>query len=105
MGLDPVLAISLRRGDEAAAKLAAIPDSEALEMADAEITRAEAGDRTGESIELRSKMRRMAATYHDGSQPDFAQASPASLLAYCIAIEELAWGESPILDRLAPARV
>jgi hypothetical protein len=47
MGLDPALAISLRRGDEAAAKLAAIPDSEALEMADDEITRADAGDRTG----------------------------------------------------------
>jgi hypothetical protein len=105
MGLDPALAISLQRGDESAAELAAIPDSEALEMADNEITRADAGDRTGESSQFRSKMKQVAARFHDGSQPDFASASPAELFAYCIAVEELAWGESPALDWLAPARV
>jgi hypothetical protein len=105
MGLDPALAVSLQRGDESAAELAAIPDSEALEMADNEITRADAGDPTAESSQLRSEMKQMAAIFHDGSQPDFADASPAELLAYCIAVEELAWGESPALDWLAPERV
>jgi len=102
MGLDPALATSLRRGDESAAKLAAIPDSETLEMADNEITRA---DPTGELSQFRSKMKQMAARFHDGSQPDFAKASPAELLAYCIAVEELAWGKSPALDWIAPERV
>src|SRR5260370_17402496 len=38
MGLDPALAVSLRWGEEAAAKLAAIPDSEALRTADEALT-------------------------------------------------------------------
>ena len=101
MGLDPALATSLRRGDESAAELAAIPDSETLKMADNEITRA---DHTEELSQFRSKMKQMAARFHD-SQPDFAKASPAELFAFCIAVEELAWGESPTLDSIAPARV
>jgi len=39
MGLDPTLAVSLRHGKEAAAELAAIPDTEALRAADEAITR------------------------------------------------------------------
>ena len=52
MGLDPALATSLRRGDESAAELAAIPDSETLKMADNEITRA---DHTEELSQFRSR--------------------------------------------------
>ena len=39
MGLDPTLALSLLRSQEAAGELASIPDSEALRAADAAITR------------------------------------------------------------------
>jgi len=110
MGIDPALAVSLQRGDEAAAELAAIPDSEALKRADDEMARIEiartgAAEQTREVSEYRSKMTQMAARFHDGSQPDFAHASPAQLLAYCIAVEQLAWGESPALDAIAPAPV
>jgi len=34
----------------------------------------------------------MAEHYLDGSQPDFAKASVAELLAFCVAMEKLAWG-------------
>ena len=76
----------------------------ALKMADKEITRADPDHLTGESSQFRSKMKQMAARFHD-SQPDFAKASPAELFAFCIAVEELAWGESPTLDSIAPAHV
>jgi hypothetical protein len=110
IGLDPALAISLQRGDDAAAELAAIPDSKGLRRADNEISRLEiartgAGDRTRKASERQSQMMQKAARFHDGSQPDFANASPATLFAYCIAVEQLAWGESPSLDLLAPAPV
>ena len=110
MGIDPALAVSLQRGDEAAAELAAIPDSEALKRADDEMARIEiartgAAEQTREASECRSKWTQMAARFHDGSQPDFAHASPAQLLAYCIAVEQLAWGESPALDAIAPVPV
>ena len=44
MGLDPALAVSLRRGEEAAAKLAAIPDTEALRTADEALTHSDLDD-------------------------------------------------------------
>ena len=110
MGIDPALAVSLQRGDEAAAELAAIPDSEALERADDEMARIEiarsgAAEQTREASEYRSQMMQKAARFHDGSQPDFANASPFTLFVYCIAVEQLAWGESPVLDAIAPAPV
>ena len=89
--LDPALAAGLRLGDEAAAELAAIPDSDALRTADEAITRTrESNSEARPSFE--AKIERMAEHYLDGSQPDFAKASVAQLLAFCVAIEKLAWG-------------
>jgi hypothetical protein len=44
MGIDPALAVTLRRGKGAAAELAAIPDSLDLKAADEAIVRAECGN-------------------------------------------------------------
>jgi hypothetical protein len=87
MGLDPALAVSLRVGEEAAAKLAAIPDSEALRTADEAL---EAAPRLAAIIH-KAKIQRMADNIIDkGVQPNFAKASLAELLAFCVAMEKLA---------------
>jgi hypothetical protein len=49
MGLDSALAVSLRVGKEAAAKLAAIPDTEALRTADEALTHSDLDD-DGEAV-------------------------------------------------------
>ena len=53
MGLDPALAVSLRRGEEAAAELAAIPDLEALRTADEALTHSDLDDCGEEECEQR----------------------------------------------------
>src|SRR6266849_9943482 len=91
--LDPSLAVSLRVGEDAAAELAAIPDSEALRTADEAITHIDVDDRREAGSRVRAEIQRMAANICEGGQPDFAHASVAELLAYCVAIEKLAWGD------------
>jgi hypothetical protein len=94
MGLDPALAESLQRGEDAAAELAAIPDSEALRMADEAITRTDLANRSESHSRVEAKIERMAENFCDGSQQlNFANASVAQLLAFCVAIEKLAWGD------------
>jgi len=59
MGLDPALAVSLRVGKEAAAKLAAIPDTEALRTADEALTHSDLdddGDAVGFVVEKLARM-------------------------------------------------
>jgi hypothetical protein len=101
MGLDPALAKSLRRGEEAAAKLAAIPDTEALRTADEALTHSDLDD-DGEACstysasrraEDNAKMERMVAIYREGVQPDFASVSVMQLWAYCIAMAEVGLGD------------
>jgi hypothetical protein len=94
MGLDPALAVSLHRGENAATELAAIPDSEALPIADEAITHNDLDDRGGAWSRVNAKIERMAADIiRGGVQPNFANASVAELLAFCVAIEKLAWGD------------
>jgi len=96
MGLDPALAKSLRRGEEAAAKLAAIPDTEALRTADEALTHIDLDDcRREDANSVRAKIQRMADNIaddiiHKGVQPNFAKASGPELLAFCVAMEKLA---------------
>jgi hypothetical protein len=92
MGLDPALAISLQRGEEAAAELAAIPDSIELQRADEAITRSHVGDRTndvgarsGKGSDLNATIERYVASFRNGKQPDFSDASLIELFAFCIA--------------------
>ena len=92
VGLDPALAISLRAGEEAAAKLAAIPDSNALRAADEAITRTHQENNSETGASVKAEIERVAEHYLDGSEPDFAKASVIQLLAFCVAIEKLAWG-------------
>jgi hypothetical protein len=93
MGLDPELAVILRIGEEAAAQLAAVPDSDALRTADEAITRTHQENNSETKAWFKAEIERMAEKYLDGSQPDFAKASVAELLAFCVAIEKLAWGD------------
>lgn len=81
MGIDPTLAVALRRGEEAAAELAAIPDTPQLQIADQAIS-SSSGDGSG-----RVKILNMAERYRDGSRPDFANASMIELFAFVIAAE------------------
>jgi hypothetical protein len=92
VGRDPALAISLRAGEEAAAKLAAIPDSNALRAADEAITRTHQENNSEAGASVEAEIERVAEHYLDGSEPDFAKASVIQLLAFCVAIEKLAWG-------------
>jgi hypothetical protein len=95
MGLDPALAVRLRWGEEAAAELAAIPDSEALRTADEALTHSDLDDCREDENSVRAKIQRMADNIADdiidkGIQPNFANASLAELLAFCVAMEKLA---------------
>jgi hypothetical protein len=90
MGLDPALAVSLQRGEEAAAELAAIPDSEALRAADEAITRDDRSDYGEASSKAKEQIERVAAHFSDGSQPNLADASVAELYAFCLASARLA---------------
>jgi hypothetical protein len=92
VGLDPALAISLRAGEEAAAELAAIPDSDALRTADEAIIRTHRENDSEAGPSFEAEIERLAEHYLDGSQPDFAKASVVELFAFCVAIEKLAWG-------------
>jgi hypothetical protein len=101
MGLDPALAVSLRVGEEAAAKLAAIPDTEALRTADKALTHSDLDDdgaacstySASRRAEDNAKIERMIAMYREGVQPNFANDSVMQLYAYCIAMAEIAMAE------------
>ena len=88
MGLDPALAVSLLRGEQAAAHLAAIPDSVTLRAADEAMTRGDQKDDTGAVSIIIGRMQRMAVLYRDGAQPDLANASLTELFAFCFAMEK-----------------
>ena len=93
MGIDTANAVSLRRGEAAASELAEIPDTFELRAADEAIARSERSDRTEPAHQVREKIERMAEQYRDGEHPpDLASASPAQLLAFCVAVEMEAWG-------------
>jgi hypothetical protein len=112
MGLDPALAVSLRYGEEAAAELAAIPDSEALRTADEALTHIDLDDcRREEANGVMAKIQRMADIIADdiidkGVQPNFATASVAELWAFCVAMEDLARAaiKSEDTAQIPPAR-
>jgi hypothetical protein len=95
MGLDPAQGVSLRVGEEAAAELAAIPDSEALRTADEALTHSDLDDCGDARSSLEAKIQRMADNIADdiidkGIQPNFANASVVELWAFCVAVEDLA---------------
>ena len=93
MGIDPGLAVALRRGEEAAAKLVAMPDSPDLKAADEAIMTADYSNAHDRSWEFKAKIGRIAERYRGGQhQLDLANASPAELLAFCVAVEMDAWG-------------
>ena len=88
MGVDPALAETLRRGDEAAAELAAIPDTPELERADEAIFRTKGSNSGDGARQLKEKITRMAELYRSGQHRiDFTNASPCELLAFCVANE------------------
>jgi hypothetical protein len=95
MGLDPALAVSLHIGEDAAAELAAIPDTEALRTADEAITHSDLDDAGEAASSFNAKIQRMVADYSEGAQPDFARASVAQLFAFCLANKKLAWDRLP----------
>ena len=93
MGIDPELAMALRRGEEAAAELAAIPDSQELAAADSAIVISDDSKEDDRSCEFKAKIERIAEQYRGSQhQLDLANASPAELLAFCVAVEMDAWG-------------
>jgi hypothetical protein len=106
IGLDPALAVRLRWGEEAAAELAAIPDSEALRTADEALTHSDLDDCGDARSSLEAKIQRMADNIIDeGVQPDFAKASLLELWAFCVAMEDLARAtKSEDTAQIPPAR-
>ena len=88
MGIDPALAETLRRGEEAAAELAAIPDTPELKVADEAIVRPESNNGDDVARQVWAKIARMEKQYRDGEHRlDLANASPAELPAFCLAVE------------------
>jgi hypothetical protein len=78
--------VTLRLGDEAAAERA-IPDTPELERAD-EILRTKCSDSGDAAQHLIKELWRMAELYRSGQhRMDVANASPAELLAVCVANE------------------
>jgi hypothetical protein len=93
MGIDPTLAVTLQRGEEAAAELSAIPDTDELQAADEAIVRADNRNGDEGARQFQWKIEQMAARYRNNQhQLDLANASPAELLAFCVAAEVGAWG-------------
>jgi hypothetical protein len=95
MGIDPMLAVSLRVGDEAAAELAA--DEAAAELATDELHDHGEGDHDTATLDiLDKKIGLIEATYRNGRRPDFAKKPLVSLLAFCFA-----FGDGPYRVTLA----
>ena len=108
LGLDPTSAVSLKLGVKAAAELDAIPDTEALRMADEAIVRRYSIPRGTASSEFIAKIERLALNMCKNYKADpantsledfikatsinFADASLAQLLTFIIAIDYLAEG-------------
>jgi hypothetical protein len=93
MGLDPAQARGLHIGEDAAAELAAIPDTEALRSADEAITHSDHHDCGEEGNTVWAKIQRMVTHYSEGAQPDVARVSMAELFAFCLASKKLARGD------------
>jgi hypothetical protein len=74
------LAAALRLGDEAAAELALIPDTPERRRGDAVLLGAGAA-----RTEFEARMSPLVAAYRDGRPLDLFTASPAELLACCVA--------------------
>jgi hypothetical protein len=92
MGIDPGRAVALRSGEEAAAELAAIPDSPDLKAADEAIVTTDYSNADGRNAEFEAKIEQIAQQYRGGQhQLNLANASPAELLAFCVAVEMDAW--------------
>jgi hypothetical protein len=92
MGIDPGRAVALRTGEEASAELAAIPDSPDLKAADEAIVTADYSNADGRTAEFEAKIEQIVQQYRGGQhQLDLANASPAELLAFCVAVERDAW--------------
>jgi hypothetical protein len=83
------LAVALRFGEDAAAELAGIPDTPELRCNDAVLLEKGGVARDG----CETEMRRLVEAYRRGRPFDLFTASPAELLACCIARAgaELAW--------------
>ena len=87
IGVDPALAETLRRGEEAAAELAAIPDTPELKAADVAIARPECSNGDDGARQVWAKIERMAEQYRVAEHRlDLANTSPAELLAFCVAL-------------------
>jgi hypothetical protein len=92
MGLEPQLAVSLRRGEEAAAELGAIPDSADLKAADEMIVVSDFSNEGDPRREFEAEIQKIAERYRSGQhQLDLANASPVELLAFCVSVELEAW--------------
>jgi hypothetical protein len=88
MGIDPTHIYAVQSGEEAAAELAAIPDTPELERADEAILRTEHSDTGDAARQVREKNMRMAELYRSGQRRiDFADASAFEVLAFCVASE------------------
>jgi hypothetical protein len=79
--------VALRRGEEAAAELAAIPDTPQLQITDEAIIRANHRSGGDDAGRVRAKILSMAERYRDGRRPDFANASMLELYAFVLAAE------------------
>jgi hypothetical protein len=87
MGFDPQLTRRLQ-DLEAAAELAAIPDTPDLRAADEAILRADRANRGDLGREFEAKVLRIAERYRsDQHQLDLASASLIELFAFCVAVE------------------
>jgi hypothetical protein len=87
-GIDPQLAVTLRRGDASAAELEAIPDTLELKAADEGISRANRSNGNSEARQFWKKIALIAEQYRLGHHLlNLANASPAELLAFCIYAE------------------
>jgi len=87
IGFDPDLAQTLR-DEEAAAELAAIPDTPDLKAADEAILRAEPRQPGRRVHRFEAEIARIAELYRSGEhQLDLATARPIELFAFCVAVE------------------
>jgi len=83
-GIDPARAVMLLVADEAAAELAAIPDTPELERADAAVTAGAADSDPDAVSRFQANMHDLVRRYREGDEFDPARASLAELHAWCL---------------------
>jgi hypothetical protein len=98
-GIDPAAVAAMRRVEAAESELAALPDSDALRIADSAVFARRSGGENADALQrFATQISKLAARCRAEAPPDPAQASPAMWFAWSLAY----WEQRHALGALRP---